>query len=254
MRKLESGRVVNQESFLDIVRYENESLHNMTITNSNIGAPIFFGCTLREITFDTCDLSNARLFAHCMMDTCTFIRCDLRAVGIGQEEAVFVNCEFTSCDMRGMTMENATFVNCTFTKCKLQDRVLQASRIVNCTFAGKLVDITFEGNGKQGLQANFANCMLDGVVFQGCDLSLAVPPKLKNHIYVDDLSLRVKKALIRIQQNEDPSSDDGKILLRYVKKLYNNPQYIFNTSYMRKVYGDAFAEKFVQYLELHDLV
>ncbi len=250
MRQLQSNMSVDNESFQDIVRYENESIHNATITNSNVGSPLFFGCTLKKVRFDTCDLSNARFFADCTIDICTFTRCDLRAVGIGKDEAVFVNCEFVACDMRGMTIEHATFIDCVFSKCKLNDRVLQASHMVNCTFVGKLVDITFEGNGRSRLQANFESCILDGVVFRGCDLTLAVPPKLPNHVYVDDLSKRVQQALLHIPQDDEWSDDDQKMLLRYVRKLEGMEQYIFNTAYMKKIYGDLFVRKLVQYLEL----
>ncbi|MDG3043621.1 pentapeptide repeat-containing protein [Bacillus sp. B6(2022)] len=92
-----------------------------------------------------------------------------------------------------MTLENATFIDCTFSNCRFNDRVLQAANIVNCTFAGKLIDITFEGNGKQKLIANFENCTLDGVRFIGCDLAACIPPASKNHLYVEHVSARVKR-------------------------------------------------------------
>lgn len=34
--------------------------------------------------FDTCDLTNARFFADSTIDHCTFIRSDLRSVGIAR--------------------------------------------------------------------------------------------------------------------------------------------------------------------------
>ncbi|MFD1887263.1 pentapeptide repeat-containing protein [Paenibacillus wenxiniae] len=250
MRKLESYIAVDNEPFQEIVRYENESIHSATIANSNVGSPIFFGCTLKQMVFDTCDLNNARFFADCTIDTCTFVRCDLRAVGIGEDEAVFVNCEFISCDMRGMTIEHATFIDCVFSKCKLSNRVLQVSHLVNCTFAGKLIDITFEGKGRSKLQADFENCILDGVEFRGCDLTQSVPPKLKNHVYVDDLAPRIQQALLHIPQDDELSGNEQKRLLRYVQKLEGVEQYIFNTAYMKKIYGDWFVRKFVQYVEL----
>ncbi|AVM24011.1 hypothetical protein C5695_09235 [Bacillus pumilus] len=55
------------------------------------------------------------------------------------------------------------------------------------------MDITFEGNGKQKLIANFENCTLDGVRFTGCDLSACIPPTSKNHLYVEKVSARENK-------------------------------------------------------------
>ncbi|EMI13229.1 pentapeptide repeat protein [Bacillus stratosphericus LAMA 585] len=187
-----------------------------------------------HLVFDTCDLTNARFFAGSTIDHCTFSHSDLRSVGIGKNEAVFTNCEFSSCDMRGMTLENATFIDCTFSNCRFNDRVLQAANIVNCTFAGKLIDITFEGNGKQKLIANFENCTLDGVRFLGCDLAACIPPASKNHLYIDD----------------DPtlSDHDRKIIVRSLRKLEQMEQYIFNTKYMENIHGAAFVERFFSHL------
>ncbi|WP_434749779.1 pentapeptide repeat-containing protein [Paenibacillus amylolyticus] len=244
MRRLESGMSVDNELFTDIVRYEHETISGATITNSNVGSPIFWSCKLNHLVFDTCDLSNARFFACSTIDKCTFIRSDLRSVGIGKDEAVFTNCEFSSCDLRGMTLENATFIDCTFIKCRFNDRILQVENIVNCSFASKLVDITFEGNGKQKLIANFENCILDGVRFVGCDLTQCIPPKSKNHRYVEQLSARVKGALTKVDDDPDLSEEDRKVLVRSLRKLEHMDQYIFNTAHMKKIYGDVFVKRF----------
>nr|WP_154890734.1 pentapeptide repeat-containing protein [Paenibacillus xylanexedens] len=249
MRRLESGMSVDNECFSDILRYEHETISGTTVTNSNVGSPIFWNCTLHQLVFDTCDLTNARFFEGSTVDQCTFIWSDLRSVGIGKNEAVFTNCEFTSCDMRGMTLENATFIDCTFVKCRFNDRVLQVANIVNCSFAGKLVDITFEGNGKQKLIVNLENCILDGVRFVGCDLTQCIPPKSKNHLYMEKVSLRVKNALMKIDDDLDLSDDDRKVLIRSLRKLDGMEQYIFNTAHMKKIYGDVFVERFFSSLE-----
>ncbi|WFR61085.1 pentapeptide repeat-containing protein [Paenibacillus amylolyticus] len=249
MRRLESDMSVDNQLFSDIVRYEHETIHGTTITNSNVGSPIFWNCNLHQLVFDTCDLSNARFFAGSTIDHCTFIRSDLRSVGIAKDEAVFTNCEFSSCDMRGMTLENATFIDCNFVKCRFNDRTLQAENIVNCSFTGKLVDITFEGQGKQKLIANFENCILDGVRFVGCDLTQCVPPKTKNHLYVDQVSARVKNALTKIEADPNLSDEDRKMLVRSLRKLEHMEQYIFNMNHMKKIYGDVFVEQFFSSLE-----
>lgn len=240
---------VDNELFSDIVRYEHETISRTTIINSNVHSPIFWICHLDHLVFDTCDLTNARFFAGSTMDHCTFIRSDLRSVGIAKNEAVFTNCEFSSCDMRGMTLENAMFIDCTFYKCRFNDRVLQAANIVNCSFTGKLVDITFEGNGKQKLIANFENCTLDGVRFTGCDLTACIPPTSKNHLYVEKLTARVKNALEKIDVDPTLSDDDRKILVRSLCKLEHMEQYIFNTAHMKKIHGAAFVEQFFSHLE-----
>ncbi|WP_145415040.1 pentapeptide repeat-containing protein [Paenibacillus xylanexedens] len=249
MRRLESGMSVDDEVFFDIVRYEHETISGATIINSNVGSPIFWNCNLHHLVFDTCDLTNARFFAGSTMDHCTFIRSDLRSVGIGKGEAVFTHCEFTSCDMRGMTLENAAFIDCTFVKCRFNDRVLQATKIVNCSFTGKLVDITFEGNGKQKLIVDLRNCILDGVQFAGCDLTQCIPPKSKNHLYMEQVSARVKHALVKIDDDPDLSDDDRKVLVRSLRKLEDMEQYIFNKAHMKKIYGDVFVERFFSSLE-----
>lgn len=249
MRRLESGVSLNNELFADIVSYEHETISETTIINSNIGSPIFWSCHLHHLVFDTCDLTNARFFAGSIIEHCTFIRSDLRSVGIGRDEAIFTNCEFSSCDMRGMTLENAMFIDCTFDKCKFNDRILQVANIVNCCFTGKLVDITFEGNGIQKLIANFENCILDGVRFVGCDLTQCIPPKSKNHLYVEQLSRRVKNALTKIDDDLDLSEEDRKVLVRSLRKLEHTEQYIFNTSHMKKIYGDVFVKQFFSSLE-----
>ncbi|WP_188591705.1 pentapeptide repeat-containing protein [Paenibacillus silvae] len=212
MRSLESGMSVDNGLFSDMVRYEHETISGTTITNSNVGSPIFWGCNLHQLVFDTCDLTNARFFDGCTMDHCTFIRSDLRSVGMAKDEAVFTNCEFSSCDMRGMTLENATFIDCSFVKCRFNDRILQVAKIVNCSFTGKLVDITFEGNGRQKLIAK--------------------------------ISARVKKALKEIEDDLILSDDDRKILSRSLRKLDSMEQYMFNTAYMKKIYGEFFVERF----------
>lgn len=140
------------------------------------------------------------------------------------------------------------FIDCTFSKCRFNDRVLQAANIVNCTFAGKLIDITFEGNGKQKLIANFENCTLDGVRFTGCDLAACIPPASKNHLYVENVSSRVKKALEKIDDDPTLSDDDRKILVRSLRKLEPMEQYMFNTKHMEKIYGAAFVERFFSHL------
>lgn len=249
MRRLESGVSVNNECFSDIFRYEHETISGATITNSNVGSPIFWNCSLHHLVFDTCDLTNARFFQGSTIDHCTFIRSDLRSVGMAKGEAFFTNCEFSSCDMRGMTLENAAFINCTFVKCRFNDRILQAENIVNCSFTGKLVDITFEGNWKQKLIVNLENCILDGVRFVGCDLTQCIPPKSKNHLYVEQLSARVKNALTKIDGDPDLSDDERKVLVRSLRKLEDMEQYIFNTAYMKKIYGDVFVERFFSSLE-----
>ncbi|KZE70986.1 hypothetical protein A9P44_19080 [Paenibacillus polymyxa] len=252
MRRLVSGMSVDNELFSDIVRYEDETIRGTTIINSNVGSPIFWSCNLHHLVFDTCDLTNARFFAGSTIDNCTFIRSDLRSVGIARDEAVFTNCEFSSCDMRGMTLENATFIDCTFYKCRFNDRILQAANIVNCSFAGKLVDITFEGNGKQKLIANFENCILDGVRFVNCDLTQCTPPKSKNYLYVEQVSARVKNALTKIDDDPSLSDDDRKVLVRSLRKLEYMEQYIFNTAHMKKIYGDVFVERFFSSLECNN--
>ncbi|UJM29549.1 pentapeptide repeat-containing protein [Bacillus sp. FSL K6-0046] len=147
-----------------------------------------------------------------------------------------------------MTLENATFIDCTFSNCRFNDRVLQAANIVNCTFAGKLIDITFEGNGKQKLIANFENCTLDGVRFIGCDLAACIPPASKNHLYVEHVSARVKKALEKIDDDPTLSDHDRKIIVRSLRKLEQMEQYIFNTKYMENIHGAAFVERFFSHL------
>jgi uncharacterized protein YjbI with pentapeptide repeats len=249
MRRLESGMSVDNECFSDILRYEHETISGATAINSNVGSPIFWNCTLHQLVFDTCDLTNTRFFEGSRVDQCTFIRSDLRSVGIGKDEAVFTNCEFTSCDMRGMTLENATFIDCTFAKCRFNDRILQAANIVNCSFTGKLVDITFEGNGKQKLIVNLENGILDGVRFVGCDLTQCIPPKSKNHLYMEQVSARVKNALVKIDNDPNLSDDDRKVLVRSLRKLEDMEQYIFNTAHMKKIYGDVFVERFFSSLE-----
>ncbi|MCM3138235.1 pentapeptide repeat-containing protein [Bacillus safensis] len=178
--------------------------------------------------------------------------CALLAVGIAKGEAVFTNCEFSSCDMRGMTLENAVFIDCTFYQCRFNDRILQAANIVHCTFTGKLVDITFEGNGKQKLIANFENCILDGVRFTGCDLSQCIPPASKNHLYVEKVSARVKQALLKINHDPHLSDEDRKVLVRSLRKLEHMEQYIFNTAHMEKIHGADFVERFFSYLECNE--
>ncbi len=250
MIRLESGMSIDNELFSDIVRYEHVTISRTTIKNSNVGSPIFWSCNLNQLVFDTCDLNNARFFADTTIDHCTFIRSDLRSVGIAKGEAVFTNCEFSSCDMRGMTLENATFIDCTFVKCRFNDQILQAANIVNCSFSGKLVDITFEGNGKQKLIANFENCILEGVRFVNCDLTQCIPPKYKNHLYVEQVSSRVKNAMTKIDNDPNLSDDERKVLVRSLRKLEHMNQYIFNTVHMKKIYGDVFVERFFSSLDV----
>lgn len=250
MRRLESGMSIDNELSSDIVRYEHVTISGTTIKNSNVGSPIFWNCNLNQLVFDTCDLNNARFFADTMIDHCTFIRSDLRSVGIAKGEAVFTNCEFSSCDMRGMTLENATFIDCAFVKCRFNDRILQAANIVNCSFTGKLIDITFEGNGKQKLIANFENCILEGVRFVNCDLTQCIPPKSKNHLYVEQVSSRVKNAMMKIDHDPNLSHDERKVLVRSLRKLEHMNQYIFNTVHMKKIYGDVFVERFFSSLDV----
>ncbi len=250
MRKLESNIVVDNEPFQDIVRYENESIYNTMILNCNVGSPIFFGCTLKEMVFDTCDLNNARFFSDCTIEECKFNHCDLRSIGIEENKAVFTDCEFIGCDMRGMTLENATFIRCQFKKCKLNNRILKEARIVDCCFVGKLIDITFEGEGKQKWIVNFEECILDDVHFINCNLIACIPPKFKDHLYVDDLSVRIKSALTIANKNFDLSVDERKRLVRSLNKLQNNQQYIFNITNMKKNYGDMFTVVFLNSLGL----
>ncbi|MEW4371963.1 pentapeptide repeat-containing protein [Paenibacillus kandeliae] len=242
MSRLESGMSADNALFSDMVRYEHETISGATVSNSNMGAPIFWNCQLQQLVLDSCDLNNARLFAGCTIDQCTFTRCDLRAVGIAQGEAVFTHCTFSSCDMRGMTLENATFIDCTFYKCRFNDRILQVENIVRCSFTGKLVDITFEGNGKQKLIANFEHCILDGVQFIGCDLTECIPPTSKNHLYVEQVSERARHAMAVINDDSNLTEEQRKVLVRYLRKLEHMEQYIWNTAHMKNIYGDDFVE------------
>ncbi|WP_322906294.1 pentapeptide repeat-containing protein [Paenibacillus sp. SGZ-1009] len=250
MRKLESAISVNYETFMDIVKYENEQISGATVYHSNLGSPLFFHCILQQLRLDHCDLNNARFFAACTIEQCQFIHCDLRAVGIGDGEAVFTKCEFIGCDMRGMTLEHATFIDCTFNKCTFSDRILKASRIVNCCFVGKLSEITFEGTGKQKLKADFANCRLNGVQFIGCDLTACIPPNYPDHLYVNDLSARIANALMTTDANIALSADERKQLVRSLNNLQRNEQYIFNMTYMNKMYGATFTKAWVGSLGL----
>lgn len=60
MRRLESGIPIDNETFPDVARYENETISRTTIINSNVRSPIFWSCHLDHLVFDTCDLTNAR--------------------------------------------------------------------------------------------------------------------------------------------------------------------------------------------------
>lgn len=111
------------------------------------------------------------------------------------------------------------------------------------------MDITFEGNGKQKLIANFENCTLDSVCFTGCDLSQCIPPASKNHLYVEKVSARVKYALTKINDDPHLSDEDRKVLVRSLRKLEHMEQYIFNTAHMEKIHGADFVERFFSYLE-----
>lgn len=71
----------------------------------------------------------------------------------------------------------------------------------------------------------------------------------KNHLYVEHVSARVKKALEKID-DDDPtlSDDDRKILVRSLRKLEQMEQYIFNTKYMENIHGAAFVGRFFSHL------
>lgn len=149
-----------------------------------------------------------------------------------------------------MTLENAKFINCKIIKCKFNDRILNVTEIEGCTFAGKLVDITFQGDGKSSLNANLEDCILEGVVFNDCDLSLCIPPKQKDHIYIQNLSSKIKSATKLASEDKILTEDDKKSLLRFFKRPGTMDQYIFNLSHIRKLYGDDFFRLLSSYLKL----
>lgn len=250
MTKLESGKKIDGENFEDVVRYDNQVINDTVVKNSNVGSPIFFGCNLKNISFENCDLNNSRFFSGCIIDSCQFTRSDLRATGIEKGEAFFKDCEFNACDMRGMTLESVNFINCKLIKCKFNGRVLNVMDIQNCTFSGKLVDITFQGEGKSSLNANLEDCILEGVVFNNCDLSACIPPKQKDHIYIKDLSSKIKNATRLVDANKSLAEDDKKSLLRFFKRLGTMEQYIFNVAHIRKTYGDGFFRLLSSFLNL----
>ncbi|UOG09411.1 hypothetical protein [Bacillus altitudinis] len=84
MRRLESGISVDNETFSDVARYENETISRTTSINSNVCSPIFWSYHLDHLVFDTCDLTNARFFAGSTIDRCTFSHSDLRSVGMAK--------------------------------------------------------------------------------------------------------------------------------------------------------------------------
>lgn len=83
-----------------------------------------------------------------------------------------------------------------------------------------------------------------------CDLTQCIPPKSKNHLYVEQVSSRVKNAMTKIDHDPNLSDDERKVLVRSMRKLEHMNQYIFNTVHMKKTYGDVFVERFFSSLDV----
>ncbi len=89
----------------------------------------------------------------------TFEKIDFRedklAVG-SYEECRFINCNFNSVDLSGMTFMNCTFEDCDGTLVKLKNTSLQEVKFLNC----KLLGVQFSDCRKFLLELDFENCML----------------------------------------------------------------------------------------------
>ncbi|MEK3776021.1 hypothetical protein MHB85_16120 [Paenibacillus sp. FSL K6-4396] len=81
------------------------------------------------------------------------------------------------------------------------------------------------------------------------DLTQCIPSKSKNHLYVEQISARVKNALMKIDDDPNLSEDDRKVLVRCLRRLEPMEQYIFNTAHMKKIYGDVLVERFFSSLD-----
>ncbi len=68
--------------------------------------------------------------------------------------------------------------------------------------------------------------------------------KIQNHLYVEQLSRRVKNVLTKIDDDLDLSEEDRKVLVRSLRKLEHMEQYIFNTVYLKRIYGDVLLSDF----------
>ncbi|MEK4436251.1 hypothetical protein [Paenibacillus sp. FSL K6-2862] len=83
------------------------------------------------------------------------------------------------------------------------------------------------------------------------DLTQCIAPKSRDHLYVEQVASRVKKAMTKIDNDANLSDDERKVLVRSLRKLEHMEQYIFNTLHMKKIYGDVFVKQFLSSLELN---
>ena len=230
--------------------YRHEKFFNSIFEDSNINLPIFYGCKFDNCIFKSSDLNNSKFFEFNEFENCHFLHCDMRNIGVGNNGLYFKKTEFNACDMRGMNLESTSFFECTFEKCKIISVTFHANKIQKSSFNGTLIDVKFEGDGKEKLELDFKKSKFQGVEFHNIDLSQSVPPKIKNHYYVSNLKYRCSNALVKLNSDKTIDENIKKILSRRIKKLSGNEDYIFNYKFIEDIEGSDFAKNFFDILEI----
>ena len=219
--------------FSEAIRYDFQKIQNSSFIKCNLNGPIFFSCKIENCHFESTDLSNTRVFQETTFRECTFDKCDMRSLGL--RNAIFEKCLFKRCDMLGTALGNAEWNFCEFNNCKFADLDIHTSNCVGCKFTGTLREIRFIGKNKSKLEIDLSDSKLDAVEFIDCDLSLCIPPKAKNHFYINNIEERIKLAENYLNEESDITK---KIVRRRLSKISNMRQYIFNTSSLREIEGN----------------
>lgn len=252
MRKLLYNLILDSENFPPAIEYRAGEIVDAIISNSDINGPIFVGVNIKDCIFKNCDLSNMRLFENCIIENCHFVRCDLRSIGIGVDQAIFKNCKFEKSDFRTNTIDHALLIDCVFESCNMKGTTFKVEKIVNCIFIGKIVETKFHGNNfRDKLLVNLFKANFDGVEFEKCDLSSVIVPQCDDVVYLDGLIERSIKAAEKAELIRD--KETSKIMQRRINKYSSCDNYIFDRKYFEKYDGGRnFWELFFSLMRFPD--
>lgn len=243
--KITSNQRFENLKFPDNQQYQGEQFSSVSVLNCDLSGAIFLDCKFKNCQFKNSDLSNFRLFFGTTFHDCIFENCDLRSLGL--QDALFENCSFIKCDLRGVDLDSAKWNFCKIDGCKFRDISLHTWNCTGCVFSGVLRDVRFIGENKSKLILDLSNAKFDCVEFIDCDLSESIPPKDKNHYFVNELRKKVRNAGSVLNSKSEYVK---KIVERRLNKMANMDCYIFNIVDMRKIEGDEVAETLMEILSI----
>lgn len=241
---------------LNLVRNEVNrcTLHDADLSGADFTNCAIEKCVFQNVQFDEADLCGTVHRGNRFLN-CSFIKTYFIQAGIGFDGNHFERCRFERATFTRCGCVRGEFDDCEFISCNLKGMDFSASSFVRSRFAGRVEDVWFRGGyGFPGEaeefgaprpnrmdHVSFTDALLwDPTFSDNCDLSTVAPPLDGKHIVVSGFReglMRVVNAKAKWQGPVREKAD----LFCEVFRTHSLTQdwYIFNIENERERYGPA---------------